>query len=731
MKKRNHLVHKFDTLLSINHRLPKIKDSGFNSFLNLDELLDQLENERDSDRRADIIRKLGDSPEPKVIKTLWDLRNNLEKEDDSFVQYEIKLTLHKVTSHPDINIDFFLENLEVFQLKESASQTPKFLIDGDLILEFLLREKTNLSRDATKVVELILNGKINPHIGKNGLKSIWSYVTELKGREYANRLVLELLSKFEICERDLGEVEIEKLPTVNIKTIVQIEIARSKGLDGIITLRDRDFIGSGYPSVYSSAQISQLVEDSQDIELSPEFIKEKCKNFSKFSVECNREKVTKILQIENEQKLNFEEKLILSQGWKIEKFEILCSHNYLTSATVIICNQDGSIRYQESAFKKGSINALFTAFDQAFSRLFKIEHTLESIYVANLEPGKEGSVTAKAIVKSGTKEFIAIYTHENIIKAYLFAYVQAVTAVYAPNEYQPARHNEKELMALYTIGTRDFHQVNFSQVNFMDIDANLSGAKLRECNFSNANLSGVNFANADLTGADLSHANLSHADLTGADLTDIKLDESNQTLFDGTILTNAIMPEIKIEINGESRLEKVARLLEKIDYPSQYQISAIHSMTDFIWWHTLSGQEFFEAQKKWIQKGMIIKRVFIFPQNPKPEHLQVLQEQQKSGIEVYYICHDSAKNIDQYDCHDLNLLICENRNPNFERNIFTTQMFINEPEQKGYISYKLEDIKTNKQRFSFILGKAELFDGNKPLCALTEFSIKNKKAFFA
>jgi hypothetical protein len=55
-------------------------------------------------------------------------------------------------------------------------------------------------------------------------------------------------------------------------------------------------------------------------------------------------------------------------------------------------------------------------------------------------------------------------------------------------------------------------------------------------------------------------------------------------------------------------------------------------------------------------------------------------------------------------------------------------MFINEPEQKGYISYKLEDIKTNKQRFSFILGKAELFDGNKPLCALTEFSIKNKKA---
>jgi len=49
------------------------------------------------------------------------LRNNLENESDDFVQYEIKLSLHKVTTHPSINIDFFLDNLEVFQSKDNNS----------------------------------------------------------------------------------------------------------------------------------------------------------------------------------------------------------------------------------------------------------------------------------------------------------------------------------------------------------------------------------------------------------------------------------------------------------------------------------------------------------------------------------------------------------------------------------------------------------------------------------
>jgi len=36
--------------------------------INVSKLLNQLQNERDSDRRADIIRKLGDSPELESAK---------------------------------------------------------------------------------------------------------------------------------------------------------------------------------------------------------------------------------------------------------------------------------------------------------------------------------------------------------------------------------------------------------------------------------------------------------------------------------------------------------------------------------------------------------------------------------------------------------------------------------------------------------------------------------------
>ncbi|BBH38523.1 hypothetical protein myaer102_10240 [Microcystis viridis NIES-102] len=143
-------------------------------------LLAQLDNEQNSDRRAEIIRKLGEYPEPQVIKKLWDLRNNLESESDDFVQYEIKLSLRKVTNHPSININFFLDNLGVFQSKDNNSQAPKVLIDADLIEEFLLRNQTTLNREAARVMGLVLEGKINPYIGEMGLIQIWHSMKNLR-----------------------------------------------------------------------------------------------------------------------------------------------------------------------------------------------------------------------------------------------------------------------------------------------------------------------------------------------------------------------------------------------------------------------------------------------------------------------------------------------------------------------------------------------------------------------
>ncbi|NCR41689.1 MAG: leuA allosteric domain protein [Microcystis aeruginosa W13-11] len=654
-------------------------------------LLAQLDNKQDSDHRAEIIRKLGEYPDPQVIKTLWDLRNNLENESDDFVQYEIKLSLHKVTTHPSTNIDFFLDNLEVFQSKDNNSQAPKVLIDPDLIEEFLLRNQTTLNGEATRLMGLVLEVKINPYIREMGLIQIWHSIKNLKSQEYANRSIIELLSKINVGQVNLKDIDLEKYPNVNLKTAIQVEIARKYSLAGIITIRDREFIASGYPFVGSPSLFLQFLGE----DTSPASIERTLKNLGKAAMEHEKVKLNQLLENEPQQNLFFEDNLLLFQGWKIENFEILCANNNLTSATVILCNTKTQERYTESAFKKSPVDALFTAFDEALAHLVEIKHHLKSIYVANLTSGKQGATTVKAVVEYDGKEVITIHTHENILKAYFFAYVKAMIAVYAPKEYHPDIHSTKELTYLYKIGERDFRGLNFSQVNLMDGEANLSDAKLMGCNFSKANLSGVNLTNADLTGADLSHANL----------TNVKLDENNLTLLDGTILTNTIMPEITMEIIGESRLEKVAQLLKHIDPKSQSRILAIHSMTDSIWWDNPLGQKFWEVNQELIKREISIQRVFILPEVPTPKHLQVIQEQLNSGIEVACICHEKAKNVEGYCWDNTNLLISENLS--VPRNSFTARRIMNGQTETGYISYQTRVVETDKSLFNALWEKSE------------------------
>lgn len=677
-------------------------------------LLAQLEKEQDSDIRAEIIRKLGEYPEPQVIKKLWDLRNNLESESDDFVQYEIKLSLHKAATQKvltPIGIDFFLDNLEVFQSKDNNSQAPKVLIDADLIEEFLLRNQTTLNREAARVMGLVLEGKINPYIGEMGLIKIWHNIKNLKSREDANRLIIELLSKINVGQVDLKDIDLEKYPNVDLKTAIQVEIARKYSLAGIITIRDREFIASGYPFVGSpSLFLQSLGKDT-----SPASIERTLKNLGKAAMENEKVKLNQLLENEPQHNLFFEDNLLLFQGWKIENFEILCANNNLTSATVILCNTKTQERYTESAFKKGSVDALFTAFNEALAHLVEIKHHLKSVYLANLKEGQQGDVTVKVVVEYDGTEVITIYTHENILKAYFFAYVKAMIAVYAPDEYHPDIHSTKELTYLHKVGERDFRGLNFSQVNLMDTPGNLSDAKLMGCNFSQANLSGFNLTDADLTGADLSHANLSKADLTranlskanltGANLTDVKLDENNLTLLDGTILTNTIMPEINIEISGESRLEKVAQLLKHIDPQSQSRILAVHSMTDSIWWDNPLGQKFWEVNKELIERWISIQRVFILPEVPTPKHLQVIQEQLNSGIEVAWICQEKAKDVEGYPWDDTNLLISENLS--VPRNSFTARRTMNGQTESGYISYQTRVVETDKSIFNALWEKSE------------------------
>ncbi|MFM6710468.1 MAG: leuA allosteric domain protein, partial [Microcystis panniformis] len=111
----------------------------------------------------------------------------------------------------------------------------------------------------TRVMGLVLEGKINPYIGEMGLIQIWHSMKNLKSQEYANRSIIELLSKINVGQVNLKETDLEKYPNVNLKTAIQVEIARKYSLAGIITIADREFIASGYPFVGSPSLFSQFL----------------------------------------------------------------------------------------------------------------------------------------------------------------------------------------------------------------------------------------------------------------------------------------------------------------------------------------------------------------------------------------------------------------------------------------------------------------------------------------
>ncbi len=68
-------------------------------------------------------------------------------------------------------------------------------------------------------------------------------------------------------------------------------------------------------------------------------------------------------------------------------------------------------------------------------------------------------------------------------------------------------------------------------------------------------------------------------------------------------------------------------------------------MTDCIWWDNPLGQKFWEVNQELIKRGISIQRVFILPEVPTPKHLQVIQEQLNSRIEVACICQEKAKDV--------------------------------------------------------------------------------------
>lgn len=279
--------------------------------------------------------------------------------------------------------------------------------------------------------------------------------------------------------------------------------------------------------------------------------------------------------------------------------------------------------------------------------------------------------------------------------------------------------------------------------------ANLSGASLTYSVLSEANLSNANLSQSSLRFADLSNANLTGANLTGADLTYAKLDEANLTnanlagailrnvdfcsvVIDGANisgtdltsanlskvditkavfckphLTDTEMPEVKFEVYGSDRSEKVVSLLSQIE-SDHYQIYAVHSDVSGTWWNSSIGRRLLEINRDLVSTGVEIRRIFVIPEGRSSgETKEVLKAHKDAGVMVRTILGKTCSSIGIHPCSDQNFLILKNRT--VARNSFVTMMLSDNTgdELSGYISYRSNDIETYEDIFCSLWSSAE------------------------
>jgi uncharacterized protein YjbI with pentapeptide repeats len=280
---------------------------------------------------------------------------------------------------------------------------------------------------------------------------------------------------------------------------------------------------------------------------------------------------------------------------------------------------------------------------------------------------------------------------------------------------------EADLSKAKLIGA-DFIEANLSGADLTGADltgadltgadlskANLTGANLHKCNLTNVNLTGANLTNVNLTDANLTDTNLTNANLTNAILTGIDLSHADLTNVD---LLRAKGTTTRIDISGEKRLDLVTGFFYQFMINNDdFEIYAIHSRVSDSWWSTEIGQKFQKVNTKLASLGIPIKRIFIIPENDfanENEIKEIMQQQANSGVEVFYLFENEAKNIENLEFQHTNLLVC--RNQSKPEKSFTTRMVIyrgkDKTDETGCISFDEDNIKTNQERFNLILEKA-------------------------
>lgn len=559
-----------------------------NNFLHFDDNFDDIEsslNREDNIVIEDLRRFL---IEPNKI--IQKIKEEAKKEETSvldIIAYYLEKGIQSETEIDDFNE--LLKYKKGSDSQEQDPQNPRILIDTSLIQDVLWERDSVFLTNGKKILDLVLENKINGYITEMGLRDIYDNALKMKGKEGANFLMVKLLNCFNICH--ITPEIIEKAHfynTISIESAIKIECAKRDKIDIIITLREKDFLAHewGWKSVLTPAQFISEYDEHEFKKPSLDELKEKVDD------SLSRFKLNTILNPESYAKENL---FLLNDEWIIQNFDVLTAKNNIAQATVFLGKNNDEKPDAFKAWDEGSIASLFQALEKAIKDIKKdqaIKYTIENITERELGQGLDCSIYASITLKFGNCTVEAYHIHKDTIKAHFYAYVKAINLIYDAqkdsngNNYEGNKFsslrmpvNKDTFILLYQNGKKLLDERQKANDELYGGEGNdilnggegndyfygWNGDEKRKLDFMKMNLREINLA-----GKELSFIDLSHSDLTDSNLEGINLSNSNleSCLLERANLFHAILENCtlyRVNLRG-AKLNKVRLSKSNLSY---------------------------------------------------------------------------------------------------------------------------------------------------------------------
>lgn len=280
-----------------------------------------------------------------------------------------------------------------------------FLIDRDLLWDVLLERYSDME-SMRFVWKLISLQYLKGYVTDVAVDEIWRNAYLLKGEETADQLVF-LLSKFLECQ-PVDQAVMMNARSINLRfsTAVKVLCGLDLGVDGILTSNPLDFWQSGFQGI-SIFTPGWLVVNHLE------------RSFGGMSTCGTYRAVTG----------DADSLVVVSGGsscgklaWRLEQLEVCCGDKEPRATVVMQTPAAETLRAM--AMGNGPIDAAYKAVKKSFDQCAVPDHQL--VHTSTQATTADSEVSVMILLQAGNSLFPGRGFHTDTVRAYVYAYIDAV-----------------------------------------------------------------------------------------------------------------------------------------------------------------------------------------------------------------------------------------------------------------------------------------------------------------